>query len=63
MPLGVAIGGNKVTIEIGTTVTIKPLYTSELICVANGNKIEKKFFMQIFRVTFPFHSISPGWRY
>ena len=19
--------------------------------------------MQIFRVTFPFHSISPGWRY
>ena len=26
-------------------------------------KSRKKNLMQIFRVTFPFHSISPGWRY
>ena len=26
-------------------------------------KSRKKILMQIFRVTFPFHSISPGWRY
>lgn len=26
-------------------------------------KFRKTFLMQIFRVTFPFHSISPGWRY
>lgn len=33
IPGGVAIGDNKVITEIGSIATIKPLYTSKLICV------------------------------